>query len=478
MSADDETEEPSEDREESVEAQESDGPKAPKWHRARVPAAIWLICAVVYCVTLGPRLTETSADNHYSHLANSWLEGRLDLGHDPPGTNDWACFDTEEHLECPNNRWSFPDKERYRWYVSFPPFPAAVIAPAVAVLGIDMPDRLFWALIAAFGPAFLYMLLRRLRESGRSQRRVREDLALTFLFAFGSVFYFVAVQGTVWFAAQSVAVPLIALYVYFALDARRPILAGLMLGLCFLTRPTTAFLCLFFAIEALRVSREDGEVDPEAPWWRRALQWVRTVNIRPAAKRAALFAAPILLLGALAMWFNAARFEDPFEFGHTYLQINWRSRIERWGLFNYHFFGKNLAVFSGSMPWLSLEWPHLMISRHGLALWVTTPAILLTLWPKRVSPTIVALWAAVIPVAILDLMYQNSGWIQFGYRFALDYLILVFALMALTRRRFGIGFAVLMAWSIAINTFGAITFDRAGAYYDGDNSQSTIFQPD
>ncbi len=461
------------------------GQPAPKrWRRTALPALIWLLCAVVYVTnlvtTLGDAAFQPSPDNHYAHLANSWLEGRLDQGGNPPGTNDWACYDTEAQDMCPNNRFRFADQERYKWYVSFPPFPAAVIMPAVAVLGVDMPDRIFWALIAALGPAMLFILLRRLEETGRSGRTRREDLWLTALFAVGTVFFFVAVQGTVWFAAQTVAVPLIAAYTFFALAARRPILAGAMLGLCFLTRPTTALLCIFFGLEALRVSRrpDADAIDPTLPWWRKAWRWLRDVQWGPAIRRGALFAAPILVCGAVAMWMNDARFDDPFEFGHSFLQIRWRDRIERWGLFNYHYFAKNLGVFATSMPWLSLHEPHIMFSRHGIALWVTTPAILLTLWPKKLNATIVALWAAVIPVAIWNLMYQNSGWAQFGYRFALDYLILVFALLALTRRRFGVGFAVLFIWSIAINAFGAFTFERAGQFYDGDPTQATIYQPD
>jgi hypothetical protein len=31
----------------------------------------------------------------------------------------------------------------------------------------------------------------------------------------------------------------------------------------------------------------------------------------------------------------------------------------------------------------------------------------------------------------MDLLYQNSGWVQFGYRFATDYMIVLFVLIAL-----------------------------------------------
>lgn len=456
--------------------------KKPLLRRAALPLLVFFISSLVYTSLLigirGQSAFAPSPDNHFVHLANSFLEGRLDHGANPPGTNDWACFDTHEADLCPNNRFRFGDLDRYKWYVSFPPAPAFVLMPGVALFGTDLPDRLFWALFAGLGPMALFVLLRRLSESGRSGRSTRENLLLTALFAFGSVFFFVAVQGTVWFAAQVFAVPLIAAYVFFALDGKHPLLAGAMLGLCFLTRPTTALLCVFFAAEGLKRHHSGALPSSELPWYRFFFAWLRGVNWPGAIRLGVLFSIPILICGAFAMWMNQARFGDPFEFGHTFLQIRWRGRIERWGLFNYHYMAKNLSVFFGGLPWLSLREPHIMISRHGLGLFVTTPAILLALWPKRLNTTLVGLFAAILPVAVLNLMYQNSGWAQFAYRFALDYLVLIFAALAISRRPFRVGFVLLFIWSIAINAFGAATFDAAGRFYNDDSTQEVLFQPD
>lgn len=75
-------------------------------------------------------------------------------------------------------------------------------------------------------------------------------------------------------------------------------------------------------------------------------------------------------------------------------------------------------------------------------------------------------------------MYQNSGWLQFGYRFSLDYMVLLIVLLALGNRPFRGGFYALLVFAIAVNTFGALTFGRVWEYYDVDNSQERIFQPD
>lgn len=454
------------------------------WRRQRllIPCVLWFAFSAVYVATSGSRILTPSENNHYVWLAHAWLEGRLDLGGDPPGTNDWACFDTETKGPCPASSGAFQgaDKERYRWYVSFPPFPAAVIAPVVAIFGLATLDRLFWALLAGLAPAMLFVVLRWLRESGRSGRSRRDDYLLTALFGLGTVFYFVAVQGSVWFAAQVVATILLFAYIYFALDAQRPLLAGLMLGSAALCRPATALLGIFYVLEAVRVARRQPSTaaDADANWVDVVREWLAPVQWREVLRRALPFTAVAIAVFSLGLWHNYARFGDLFEFGHRFLQIRWRSRIETWGLFGYHYFGRNLAIFVASLPWLLDNAPYLRISRHGLALWFTTPNLLWTLWPRRVGGTLVAAWLALLPVAVLTLLYQNSGWIQFGYRFSLDYMPLLFVILALSGRRFGTGFWACAILAIGINMFGAITFDRHGQFYDNDRTQKVIFQPD
>ncbi|HBQ18125.1 MAG: hypothetical protein RLP09_42860 [Sandaracinaceae bacterium] len=452
-------------------------PRARRW---LVPLIVFAVTAAVYVLVTGPRTEGPSPNNHFAHLAESWLNGELSvLGGRPPGFNDWACVDSETGEVCPPIA-QHRAEPRYRWYVSFPPFPAAVLAPAVAIFGTDFSDPLIWALLAGLAPAFLYVLLRRLREEELSPRSPREDLSLVTVFAFGSVYFFTSVQGSVWFSAHVVASLLLVLFLYWSIGLKNPILAGLMLGLCFMTRPSTAPWALFFLLEAMRHFRrpEPRTLHDGASIWRRAWVWLLETDWRRVIKPCLLFAAPILAIGGVAMWMNAARFGSPFEFGHEFLMIRWRPRIEKWGLFNFHYFAKNLAVMLAAFPWLSALPPYVMISRHGLALWITSPNLVPALWPKKVSPLMVGLFIGTALVAILDLCYQNSGWVQFGYRFSLDYMPGLVVLLALSGRRFGVGFHLLLVFAIAVNTFGAITFDRAAVFYDDDGSQERIFQPD
>jgi hypothetical protein len=429
--------------------------------RTHLPLAIFVVCALVYAITLGSRALHPTSDNHFVHLAQSILHGQLGVvGNRPPGNNDWALY-------------------KGTWFVSFPPFPALVIMPAVAVWGLATRDALFWALLAGAAPALLFMLLERLRQDGQSPRSQRENLWIAALFAFGTPLFYTAVQGTVWFSAQVVASILIVLFLAAALDARHPLFAGACIGMLFLTRPPTLLLSGIFLVEALRVAQRGGAVaDAEAHPLVEAARFVARADLGRVLKAVALFSLPVVLFGAVQLWLNYARFDDPFVFGHEYLQIRWQERIERWGLFNYHYFSKNFAIFMASLPWLQSEEPHLTISRHGLALWFTSPVLLWILWPKKMDARMLGLALAAGAVAIQDLCYQNSGWVQFAYRFALDYMPALLLLLALGARRFGPVFGLASALSLAVNLFGAITFDRAPQLYDNDYSQTRVFQPD
>src|SRR5690606_37366471 len=145
---------------------------------ARAPLAIYLLTTTVYLLVAGSRITGPSANNHFVVLAESWLEGRLDLGGPPPGNNDWACFDEATGERCGRR----PLEPKY--YVSFPPFPAVLALPAVAIWGRGLWDPLFFGLLAGLAPALLYVVLRRLSERGESERGARENLLLVALFAF------------------------------------------------------------------------------------------------------------------------------------------------------------------------------------------------------------------------------------------------------------------------------------------------------
>jgi len=428
---------------------------------------LYAICTAVFLSTAArDRILKHTPYNHYALLADAWLHGQLDLRGPPPpyaGNNDFA--QKGEH-----------------WYVSFPPFPAVWMLPWVKLGGtvenVRDGQAFFW--LAGVGPAGLFLVLEKLRRRKHSDRKESTNFTLALLFAFGTVYWFTAVQGTVWFAAHVVAVGVAAFFLLAALDAERPWLAGFLLGLAFLTRPPMLLMGIFFAAEAFRVSIRGGFPQVRGGKLSLAYETLRALDIKALARRLTLFAIPLAALLALTLWHNHARFDNPFEFGHEYLTVAWRARIEKWGLFSYHYLGRNLSVVLAGLPYLT-KVPHgIQINAHGLALWVTTPLFLWALWPKKTSWMYGSLALTILAVALPGLLYQNTGWMQFGYRFSNDFALMIFLLLAIGGRRFGALFYSAAVFAMVINAFGAITFDRAPfrKYYHIDGSQRTLFQPD
>jgi hypothetical protein len=448
--------------------------------RLLIGAFVYVACTCVYAAFAGrERLVQHTAFNHYALLADAWLHGRQDLGGPPP-------FYTQNNDFAEHNG---------KTYISFPPLPAILMLPFVKLAGSpeNFRDGQFIVWLAGLAPAVLFLVLEKLRRTGRSPRSERENLALALIYAFGTVYFFTAVEGTVWFAALVVASAAIAFYTLFALDAERPALAGAMVACIYLSRPTAIWMSLLFAVEGLRVSLSDAP-QGEGRWSARLRAAASCLDVRGLARRYALFSIPILGALALVTWMNWSRYgrATPVYFDHEFLSVAWRGRMLKWGLLGYHYLGKNLGVALTSLPWLPPPGESrafgapFKINEHGLALWVTTPLYLWILWPKRLGDDparrnlyVACALSAAMP-AVMDLLYQNSGWRQFGYRFSNDYSILLFVLLAVGARPMGKLFATAAAWSFACNAFGALTFDRAqfDRFYYRDGSQTIVYQPD
>jgi hypothetical protein len=438
-------------------------PPAGRARRRTLALGIYLAATAVYFAFAAPETrSEHTRFNHFALQAAAWLHGRLDLGGPPPAYalgNDFA--------ECGG-----------KWFVPFPPLPAVLLLPAVALAGSPegVADGRWFLLFAGIAPAALFIALERLRASGRAERSERDSVLLSLLFAFGSVYFFSAEQGTVWFAAHVVGTSLAAVYLAVALEAERPFVAGVALALAFTARTPILFAAPLFVFE---LARRSLPPDFSGPWTARAV--LNVLDRRRMADGLAWFALPIVLVLAVTSALNAARFGDPFEVGYRYLRVAWHARIERWGLFSYHYLARNLGVMLTSLPWLGPPSAHsLRIDAHGLALWVTTPLYLWCLWPKIARSPHFALVATALAVAVPTLFYQNSGWVQFGYRFSNDYAVFVFALLFVGGRRFGWLFCTAAVWAVVINAYGALTFDRPAGddVYVIEGSQRVLYEPD
>ncbi|HHH11344.1 MAG TPA: hypothetical protein ENK23_04645, partial [Sorangium sp.] len=316
---------------------ESTSDRARRW---RIAVLLYLALTAAYASMLPTERWRTHTPyNHYALQAEAWLDGHLALAAPPPayaGNNDFARY-------------------RGRHFISFPPVPAALILPAVAMTGsaAALADGRYFLWFSALAPMWLFLTLEALRRDGRVSFDQRTTLLLAATFGLGTVYWFSAVQGTVWFVGHVVGAAALCGYLWASVGARFPALAGLMLALAVGTRPSLSLALPFFVHELWRSNNPQPHGSNKTRWLRKAWSFA-------------------LVLGAMAvvlMVHNWLRFADPCEFGHRYLTVVWRGRIDRWGLFSPHYLGRNLAVMLTGLPFVTDR--GVQINGHGLALWLT-----------------------------------------------------------------------------------------------------------
>lgn len=387
-------------------------------------AAIFAVALVVYwqsAVLLG-RVTSPD-DAYFDRLADSFMHGQLYLA-DPPSDHDLT-----QHAG--------------QWYVPFPPLPAVLMMPWVALQGRAAVNTVTFAIaVGAANVSLAFLLLEALWRRNLIALGMGDRLWLTALWGVGSVHWYMSTLGSVWFVSQVCTVTFMLLATILAATRRGPIWVGLALTAAMGARPLVVLVLPLVAV--LSTLEDDGG-------WRlrHALRW-------------SLIAAIPIALGALALLaYNAARFGDPFDFGYLTQNVAREvlADLKRYGQFSLHYVSHNLWVMLFAGPiWDAKTWQMVPVI-DGMALWLTTPAFLLA-FRARTPRWLV--WAAALSVALLAaplVTYYNTGWWQFGYRFSLDFMTPLFVLVAIgAGKRLGWLHRALVMAGIVVNAWGVWWF--------------------
>jgi hypothetical protein len=429
--------------------------------------------------------------NHFVWQAMAFLHGQAAIDWPVaggPGTgfgNDWMqdiypLFDANGQ---PTGRALLP----------FPPLPAIVLMPFVAIWGLATDIRAVSVLLGALNVGLCWWTLRRLPVA----RSIA--LALTLLFGFGTSFWYAAQLGTTWFFAHVVAVTFVLLAVGVAVgadpgaadsavgapapstfvrraraDLSRPlrllsgrqVLAGFLFGVACTARLPIVFGAPFFVFVG------DG-----GSWLRRGIS-------------AALGAA--IPIGALLL-FNYATTGSFIHPGYDYqyqLEANGYPSLHyhpEWSVEDIRYVPQNLAIMLLRAPILFPDHvpnavvtlgtycttpgavrglfdagcPIVVPDDVGMSILLTTPAYLFLVPAIARARSRLAAGAiiAVLAIALFDLMHFSQGWVQVGYRFSNDFVVFALVLVALAMGRsnrvgwLGIG---LIAVSIVVNAWGVI----------------------
>jgi hypothetical protein len=347
----------------------------------------------------------------YSIQALSWLMGRLDIAV-PIAESDFTVWNG-------------------RVYLPIPFLPTILVLPFVAVWGLGIYEVLVSPLVGVLNVlAFQRVCVRAGCAPG-----IRPWLVA--LFGVGSLHLYAVAAGTNWYLSHLLATTCLLWLLWEAFGRGRGPLLGLAVALASLSRPS-AWFALPYALLA---------------------GWAHGRTGRRLALHACAVALGVMPVLGVWCWYNWARFGNPLQTGYSLITVPpcIDVALKTHGTFSAAYIPKNLYLMllhgpepvtntpvlgpysvqeqctSTASTFLNspqLDFPWLKPSEWGMGLLYTTPALLFAVTSTRRERWSAAAWVAIASILAVTMTYYSPGWIQFGYRYSLDFLPFLLVLMA------------------------------------------------
>ncbi len=329
-------------------------------------------------------------DKHFSLLAQSFLKNDLFLDPNNLPNGDYVDYQGKQ-------------------YLFFGPMPSILLMPLVAFFGKNFPQMTLSisSLIIIF--LGIFFLSKKIKFS------TADSFWLANFFVFGTVLYFVGLVNISAYLVQAVATAFVVLALLEYFTKRRWFVIGVLVAAAGATRITLFGMMLFFLLEIFRMRDK--------------------IDVK---RNLTLLLIPVIFSLSVLGLYNFRRFHSPFDTGYTrnvsVLDKNYYNYKEGW--FSVKHIPANLyALFIATpKPVLKegiefvLKFPYLKVDHLGMAIWITSPLFIYLLKIKREGYTISA-FLTILAMSIPSLVYFGIGISQFGYRYSLDFLPLLFLIL-------------------------------------------------
>ena len=375
-----------------------------KWFQAAFVAA--LVFGIYWATSTG-----STAFDHYVRLSDAFLHGRLYL------------------TDAPS--WLELARVGEKGFVMDPPGPTLFVIPWVAIWGLSTNQVIISMLVGSAAIGLFWVAATQLRWS------LSFKIAITVMVAFGTNFWWVTTEGSVWMLAHVSAVFFLMAALVETTGKNRPWLVGLLLGLAGLSRLPVFLAFPFFAYT---VGRGTGG------------RWI-------IIRRLMIFGFVLAVMGGLYLLYNYGQFGTftPGYYKGQYLEGPWYSK----GLFDISYIPRHINAILFSVPRSTDNFPFFKPSAMGLGLFFTTPALLYMFGARLKERLILPAIAGIVLTSIPIVSLAVTGWAQFGYRYSLDVLPFMVILVAsgMNHRLNKLKVAVILL-SCAINLWGVLAFHK------------------
>jgi hypothetical protein len=368
--------------------------------------------------------------------AQAWLHGHLDIG---------------IHIH---------DSIRIggKFYIVYPPLPALLMVPFVALLGAKFSDVWFTWAFAALNIILLFRTLEVMRVRSITNRLPLENLIIALTFGFGTIALWLCLGGKVWFTVQTISIFGIMLTLHSTLSRRWP-LATLGIGMVLLTRTSDALMGIVPLIVYLHDLGIGRHIQNR--WHFLPQRW-------PSIRELAAILAPFSVALLIYLVHNKLYFNNPLSTGFD-IQNQQNYPTIKYGILSWHYIWPNFVVdflrwptfnFAGALD--LYPQPDFFSSGIGTSIFFSTPLLVIFLSSPQGKTTHNwlrnTLWITVALMLISVLLYCTTGWNQVGSRYLFGFYPLLFLLLAQRVAPLDIRWIGLAGLSIFINLLLARTF--------------------
>ncbi|MEK7536552.1 MAG: hypothetical protein AAB559_02090, partial [Patescibacteria group bacterium] len=320
--------------------------------------------------------------DHYLYLTKSIIQGRVDIPNLPSFYHDKLIFD---------------DKT----YIPFPPGASFLLIPFV-FLNENITQQQVSIFIGAIDIVLIYLLLLNFTTK-------KNSIILSIFFGFGTSFFWSAIVGTTWFFAHVAAIFFLTISLLFHFK-QKYFWSGIFFAFSALTRIPLILSGVFYLSRLFKQK-----------------------------KKFISFLVGAFIFVPIFLFYNFLRFGDIFETGYEIIYKQYKSSGikysvgENFGYFNYKNIPLHLYTFF-VMPPIFDPLRGLKPSPFGMGILFTSPLLFIALKPKfKKGIELEAIITAVI-CAIPSFFHYAQGWVQFGYRFVLDFIVFLMIVLALRFR--------------------------------------------
>lgn len=378
----------------------------------------------------------TSRVNHFIYQAQAWLQGRLDISRQL------------QDVVVVNGKY----------YLVFPPLPALLMVPFVAVLGNRFSDIWFTWIFAALNMLLLYRTLEVMRHRQIISRTPLENGIITLTFGFGTIALWLCLGGRVWFTAQTISTFGIMITLHATLS-RRWWLATLGVGIVALTRTSEVLIGVIPLVVYLRNLGIGRRMQK-----RRVLLPGRWPSLRELTG----ILMPLAIAFLLLLIRNKLYFGSFLSLGYDIQQQQFYPNVQ-YGLFSWHYIWPNIVIDFLRWPGFSFTGvfdvnprPDLIMDAMGTSIFFSTPLLAIFLFTqqgKTAQPWLRStLWITLALLLLPILLYSYEGWNQVGARYLFPLYPPLFLLLAQREASLDARWIALAGLSVFINSLLARVF--------------------